>query len=429
MFNSKTHSRCIVVTLLIVAGLFTASATVGQARSMRDACDKEPPANRNADEASGDVRRVADAEVGVPARESLLMISAANNMAIANASVIEALMRRSDVEVAPVPAQPQPSVPDAAWLRAWRLQVANQVLEQQPDAAPEAINTHMWLLWLGRDQPEAQRRVMLEAARARVSEGLERAAESQRDQLRMRAQVAEKRLTQAVANVEQLLTASRQIQATAGRADLRREHVQSWLADLQHRRDELDMERAALLARRDALLRQLDESAKAAHRAESGDEVVAALARVVELRESQLQRLRKLTDRVAEFELNACEEQLMMAKVEFLRARDAARDRVGAERLTHLRNRLADTAVGITEVEARLDFVRRKLGDAEAVKLMELSDRYERDIQSQLEAARASLQSAQEMRRRIETQLEMTVPPTVTLLERMQQQRKKEIQD
>lgn len=240
------------------------------------------------------------------------------------------------------------------------------------------------------------------------------------EQQHLRTQVAEVRAAvgQAEQRFKELQAVRQELSAAAGQSELSRDVVSGQIQTDERQERELDQQLAGLRARRGALAEQIARIGSQAAAEVEDDPVVVELAKVVELREANLKRWQELVadGRAPTNEQQTAQEALALAKAELARQRQAASQRAGGDLLAELNKELVRLTVDIAAAEAQREFIRQRLTQAREKKLLELADRYEREVRTQLAAAEQVLRDTLKRQADLESRLANYRPPTVTVL-------------
>ncbi len=234
------------------------------------------------------------------------------------------------------------------------------------------------------------------------------------EQGHLRAQLTEVQaaVKQAEQGLEEIQNVQQELFAAAGRSDLSRQAILEEMQALEYRQRELDMKLATLHARQNALAEQIARIGREAAAQVDGDPVVIELTKVVQLREQQVKRIQ---DGGARAPLQE-EDKLAVARAELAKQRQAVSQRAGGELLADLNKELVMLVVDIAATEAEREFVRLQLTGIQDRKLLELADRYEREVKRQLISAREVLDDV--LRRQVSLNERLTSyrAPTVVVL-------------
>ena len=103
--------------------------------------------------------------------------------------------------------------------------------------------------------------------------------------------------------------------------------------------------------------------------------------------EKQVEKLRAMikAGQASQTDLGNLEEQLARIRAELARYRETASETAGAGLLPQLNKQLVELSVDSAKEEAVLAAVKTRLAEIRERRLLELSDRYEREVESQLE--------------------------------------------
>ena len=259
---------------------------------------------------------------------------------------------------------------------------------------------------------------LMAATCTRLRAVLLKAHHSEFRQVHEHAELAQREQAEAEKQLVHLQELRRALCAQAGRSGLSREAILDQMRDLEDHKRETEMELAGQQALRRALEEQIARIGERLETETKGDAVLAELEKVVELRNQQLDRFRELVaqGQASPAELADVQGQVAMAKVELAEQRRAAMERLGADRLAELNEELARVSIHAAELEARLHFIAQRLEQMETKNLLELADRFEREVSVQLPMAIEAVESAAAWRRELERQIRVARPPTVTVI-------------
>jgi hypothetical protein len=152
-------------------------------------------------------------------------------------------------------------------------------------------------------------------------------------------------------------------------------------AELEKQR--LEMDRAALRVRRDAIARQLEQSTKDVNEALARDEVLQRLREIIPLREKEVARVETMIDQGAasKEELAGFQEKVVEARLRVAEREQALRQGNKAGLLERLNDELATTMINQAEMEVRLALLHEQqpsidVKQIDEEKLTRLSDQY-----------------------------------------------------
>ena len=265
---------------------------------------------------------------------------------------------------------------------------------------------------------DAKAEQLLAAVCKRLEAALSERAAFRLRQLQADAERARARAAQTEQELARLHELQRKLLAEAGRSNLDRDNLADELNSLEREGRELDMNLASLHARQNALTEQIGRIGREIPAREAQDPVALELDKVVKLREQALDKLltRAKQGMATADEIADGEERLAQARAELARQRLEAAHSAGGELLSDLNKELVSTAVEIASAEARREYVRTQLAQAAERKLLELADRYDREVAHQLEIARKAVEDAARERVNAENAVAAYRPPTVTIV-------------
>ncbi|MFQ5411390.1 MAG: hypothetical protein ACE5EC_03810, partial [Phycisphaerae bacterium] len=231
---------------------------------------------------------------------------------------------------------------------------------------------------------------------ARFQETIEVIGEDLAGQLEDRIARVRGELEMARANLSRIYQVQQALCAEAHQVDLERDYIMDLLRQFEGQRRELEMERMAQRARREAIERQLARITEQVKENTGNDPIVRELQRVVEL---QVRRHRKIQQAfeekmASESEVMESEEQLARAKAELaLQRRESVRSNNG-EMMQQLNHELITLSISADEQEARFMFVSEQLEKSRP--LLELANRYEQEVSLRLPMAREAVEQSME---------------------------------
>jgi hypothetical protein len=279
------------------------------------------------------------------------------------------------------------------------LELSVRVWQNVPDAETKAAN-------------------LLAAVSSRLEQGLGARNDAALRQRREAVDRAAEQVTQAQMELGKVQGPQQTLYAEAGQTELSRANI---LADLQAtERDEqqAEMKLVELHARQNAIAEQIARIGKEVATRTQDDPVAVELQKVVALREKALEKAQELRKKgvAPEQDVNDAEEHLALARAELAKQREAASQSAGGNLLADLNKEVVTLAVDIAEAEARREYLHKRLEQARDRKLLELADRYEREVAPQLSAAEQTLRDALAQQVQAEERLAQYCPVTVTVL-------------
>lgn len=273
---------------------------------------------------------------------------------------------------------------------------------------------------IDRDQPGAGALAerLMRAMCKRLTDVLGENGKAERTLLEARLAAAEKAAADAQRRLAAIHEMQQQVCDAAGQTQFSRPAVLEarYAAETQLR--ELDTKLVGLRARQKALAEQVARIGQEAEKATTSDAVAAELEKVVKFHEAELERARTRFKAAvcSEQDVDAAEVRLAEARAELARQRQVASANAGGNLLAEINKEVLTLAVDIAETEARREFVSKQLTQTYDKKLLELADRYEREVEIPLPAARTAVERATRDLEDIRARVQEFRPPTVTIL-------------
>ncbi len=251
-----------------------------------------------------------------------------------------------------------------------------------------------------------------------LRETLERTGRQDQEHLAQKLAAAEETLAAARAEMERVQQLDQELCASAGRYELHREAVVAEMEDLRREEKALEMSMQAMAARRDALARQIAEVAQRAEEKVAEDEVIAELEKVVELRQEELAEMleRVETGTVMRADAREAQEGVARARAELARERQEALQRAGAGWLDELSESLMAVSSELMEQAAELATVNARQIEMQERNLLELVNRYDRDVRWQREMAESAVREALRDVQKTTDQVRSYQLPRITVL-------------
>lgn len=171
---------------------------------------------------------------------------------------------------------------------------------------------------------------------------------------------AEQKLQNTTWQVREL---ENKLREASGRVDVSPQNLMNAITQLDEEHMKLQIEQAAKLARRTALMKALAESKKDLEQRVKEDAVVAELEKIVDIREQALAQKRKLAEagQASKEEVGEAEVELSEAKTKLLERRQEAAERAGADIVSSWNRELMSLSVDENEMLARLEQVSARL--------------------------------------------------------------------
>jgi len=239
-----------------------------------------------------------------------------------------------------------------------------------------------------------------------------------RERFQERLAQVETELTQLDERYQRIRAARRELLEQAGRDDLSRDRIEDTISDLEGTRQDIELSLAGAQAREVALTEQIAKVAQQAIEAAEKSAVVKELEEIVDIRKVELARAQQLHEggQLPQSELNRRQEASARARADLARHRESVSKTAGAELLTQLNHELVSLSVDSAEQEAQLRAVNQRLGEIRERQLLELADRYEREVELQLKLSeRALLDLTEEQYDLKETIRNLRLPEVVVI--------------
>jgi len=217
------------------------------------------------------------------------------------------------------------------------------------------------------------------------------------DEMRMRTRLGfvEDELKLVRDQFEKLRELQQALREQADRADLSRERIEGSIRDLEHDRASLELQLAGAKAREAALVEQIAKIGRQIDESLEKSEVAAELQKVVGIRQKEVARVQQLVERgtAPSRELDEAQEELAHAWAALAQYRESASEKMGGGLLEELNKQLVELAIESAENEAELRGVEAQLNEIRGRRLLQLADRYEREVQLQLRFAERAAQA------------------------------------
>jgi len=243
-------------------------------------------------------------------------------------------------------------------------------------------------------------------------------SEPEREQLHREMAVADEELERAERRLAELVRVRRDLWEAAAAADLPRADILDTIKHYEEEALSIEFSLAGLKARSEALTEQIAKIAQQMHAAPGTDPVAAELEKVVAVRERELEyrRGQQAAEVVSEREVGQAIENLAMAKAQLAQHRQAIAKAAGGDLLAEFNRDLVKLSIETAEMEGRREFLQVKLAKVKEGDLLELADRFEREVSLQLALAQNGVQAATERLDAVRHQLSTFRPPTVTVI-------------
>lgn len=268
------------------------------------------------------------------------------------------------------------------------------------------------------DEYRAGADALLKAITARLAAVIEEQGTAQHAALDRRRAVTAEDVKQTQARLAELHQIANVLRAEAGRSDLSREAIAEEVRELESELRESELELASQRARREAIAAQIARIAEHVKSPPSPTETTAALHKIIELREMQAERMRRLLDagQAPPTEVQQAEVELVMARAELARHLEESAQAAGGGAIAGLNEQLMELSIEAVEVEARQQALKERLEQIRATKLLDLADRYEREVRVQREVAEEMLEEALRRHEVAERVLRSYQPPSIIVV-------------
>lgn len=229
---------------------------------------------------------------------------------------------------------------------------------------------------------------------------------------------AEESLARARAELEHVQQAEHELCAAAGRYQLDRDQVLAEVEDLRRQMESIEMELQSLTARRSALAKQIAEVGERAAKETEQDPVVAELEKVVSLRQAELAELIKRVDEglATQSETRRVQEEVARARAELAQYRRTAVQQAGGAWLDDLNKALVSVSSELLSENAKRTVIEARLEDVEKRNLLELVNRYDREVRLEREMAELAVRRALSELHELTQQKRSYQSPRVTVL-------------
>ncbi|HUU99286.1 MAG TPA: hypothetical protein VM487_26430 [Phycisphaerae bacterium] len=243
-------------------------------------------------------------------------------------------------------------------------------------------------------------------------------SEPEREQLDREMVAADEGLERAERRLAELVRVRRDLWEAAAAADLPRADILDTIKHYEEEALSIEFSLAGLKARSEALTEQIAKIAQQMQAAPGTDPVAAELEKVVAVRERELEfrRVQQAAAVLSEREVGQAIENLALAKAELAKQRQAIAQAAGGDLLAEFNRDLVKLSIETAELEGRREFLQVKLAKVKERDLLELADRFEREVSLQLALAQTGVQAATERRDAVRHQLSTFRPPMVTVI-------------
>lgn len=204
----------------------------------------------------------------------------------------------------------------------------------------------------------------------------------------------------------------------AGRTDLERDSILSEQHDLEEQIAESELELAGYSVRRQAIEAQIARISEMMGKSAPSDPMLEALQKVVEVREQQFRGVQTQfkAELVSSNDLANAETELASARAELWQYQRELAERSAGGSLAELNAELNRMTISEAETKGNLQLRQERLRAMKDRKLLELSDRYEREVRIQREVAEDAFEEALRRQDEIERLQNAWRPPVVTVI-------------
>jgi hypothetical protein len=257
----------------------------------------------------------------------------------------------------------------------------------------------------------------LRATCEHLQRALQNVFQAEREQITQRRQAAQASLEAARERLERLHAMRNAFFAEAGWADLNRDVIANQARNLQDQIREAEMRLMTMNARQQAIQAQIAEIGKRAEQAAASDPVIDELQKALQIRQREAERFQVLFERgeVSDSELSDAMASIPRLRAEIAERREHAIHEHGGNLLGDLNQELSRLAVDRAELEAHLASLHQQMEQMDAAKLMDLADRYEREVEINLDLAEHSVRQAAQQAAEIEQVAAQLREPSVVI--------------
>lgn len=271
---------------------------------------------------------------------------------------------------------------------------------------------------LSPDQAKPRAGEFLAAVCRRLRGALTEAHEKDLQRVRERHDSVNRQMLDAEQEMLALRRRQEALSLQAGQADLSRSSILKKARLLESNQQELEIELAAKTERLVALRENFAKIVTEARDRATEDPIAAELAKIVAIREKELQRLQLAAEggAASQSEVQSAEARVAEAKVRLEERREALGTGVGGEILKELNLEQVNLSIGKSELEARLRAINDQLKALKDRKLLNLVADYEREIPNQLDSASRASSDLRGLQRKLQYQIDTSQAPSVTAI-------------
>jgi hypothetical protein len=252
----------------------------------------------------------------------------------------------------------------------------------------------------------------------RLVDELNETTEREREQLKARLDRAKDVYETAQHHLKEIHEVQQELREEAGRTELSPQAVEAELRRVEVQYRDMTAEFLAHDARRYAIIEQIAQIAKEVKAQADSDPVLQELQKVVEARAKQLQYVRTLEEagQASTGDVARAHQEFAEMKARVAERREAQSERAGGSLLTQLRHELTEMSVDFAESEAMVGVIQSELQRLKEAGVLELADRYERDVELRIRPARAAVEEAARAVHELERQAGQLTPPLVSVI-------------
>src|SRR4051812_19263898 len=231
---------------------------------------------------------------------------------------------------------------------------------------------------------------LVESIQSLVRQEFDRQGDEQVQPLEEARAEAERRLQEVTREARAL---PQKMLEVSGRAEVSAKNVTEALTRLEEEKQKLELDLMGKAARRDALEHQIAEQSDRGQKKMADDAIAAELQKVVEAREAQVDRLKKMAQSAiaSDSEVQEAIGKVAEARAKLLERKRDALAEAGGESLAAFNRELLSLSVDQKELAVRLSYIEKHLpGLREASDAVDEMERIEQD----LAAARSDARSA-----------------------------------
>ena len=225
----------------------------------------------------------------------------------------------------------------------------------------------------------------------RLEAALQAAGRQNLEQLHQKLAQIEEELERVNQQYEEIRVLRQEFVEQTGRGELVRKQIQEMVRGLDERLHEAKLRYAGLEARETALSAQIAKIGERAVQQSDQDPIIAQLTRLVEIRENALERMKELNQAgaVSQEEAAEVEAQLLHARMDLMKYQQQMVEKAGAGLLENLNRELIQNGIELASSEVEYGLIEQRLNEIKEKRLLELADRYHREIELPLRFSEA----------------------------------------